>query len=221
MNKDYLSIQAANVVRNAIINGEMELGEALSEDGICKRFKLSKTPVREALNLLVHEGLIQKHSRRGSFVFEITMNEIEEIADFRFLLELYALNKSLKKNKSELIEILSKNVVNQKKACKKKDYNKFLVLDTEFHKSFFVFLNNSTIVKTYGMLLNKSQALRVLVVKEAVDNGLALEQHIKIVESLKKNNSKIIEESLSNHLVEWVAKYRKDYKISIFKEFTI
>ena len=141
MNKEYLSIQAANTLRNAIINGEMKLGEALSEDGICKKFNLSKAPVREVLSILVHEGPIQKHSRRGSFVFEITINEIEDIADFRFILELYALKKSLENNKIELIEILSKNIIDQKEASNKNNYNKFLILDTEFHKSFFVFLN--------------------------------------------------------------------------------
>ena len=40
--------------------------------------------------------------------------------------------------------------------------------------------------------------------------------HIEIVKSLKGNNNKILEERLSKHLVEWVSKYKKDYKISIY-----
>ena len=76
MSKDYLSVKAADMIRSSIINGDLQIGESLSEHKISKKFNLSKTPVREALSILVYEGLIQKHSRRSSFVFEITINEI-------------------------------------------------------------------------------------------------------------------------------------------------
>ena len=211
MSKDYLSVKAADMIRSSIINGDLQIGEPLSEQKISKKFNLSKTPVREALSILVHEGLIQKHSRRGSFVFEITINEIEEIAEYRFILELYALKKSLEINKKGLVEVLSKNITEQKKASKQKDYNKFLILDTEFHKSFFKYFENITVLNSYNIILNKSQALRVKTLKDSVDDGSSLEGHINILKVIKEN--KILDETLSKHLVEWVAKYRSNYKI--------
>ena len=104
MSKDYLSVKAADMIRSSIINGDLQIGESLSEHKISKKFNLSKTPVREALSILVYVGLIQKHSRRGSFVFEITINEIEEIAEYRFILELYAIKKSLEINHALLLK---------------------------------------------------------------------------------------------------------------------
>ena len=103
MEQGNLTEQAISIIKNAIVMGQLKLGEAVSEIGICNRYKLSKTPVREALVILSHEGLVNKVSRKGCFVFDITLSEIEEIAELRYLLEEFAVKKSLKNNKEELI----------------------------------------------------------------------------------------------------------------------
>ena len=71
-----LTDQAIYIIKNAIVMGDLKLGEAISEIGICDKYNLSKTPVREALVILSHEGLVNKISRKGCFVFDITINEI-------------------------------------------------------------------------------------------------------------------------------------------------
>ena len=96
MNSDNLMINATEAIRKDIIYGEYELGESLSEVKICKKYHLSKTPVREALAVLQNEGLVNRIARRGSFVFDITVSEIKQIAESRYLLEDYAIKKSLK-----------------------------------------------------------------------------------------------------------------------------
>ena len=45
MSKDYLSVKAADMIRSSIINGDLQIGESLSEHKISKKFNLSKTPV--------------------------------------------------------------------------------------------------------------------------------------------------------------------------------
>ena len=69
MEQGNLTEQAISIIKNAIVMGELKLGEAVSEIGICNRYKLSKTPVREALVILSHEGLVNKVSRKGCFCF--------------------------------------------------------------------------------------------------------------------------------------------------------
>ena len=60
MKQDNLTEQAIAVIKKSIVSGEMKLGEAISELGICKKYNLSKTPVREALVILSHDELINK-----------------------------------------------------------------------------------------------------------------------------------------------------------------
>ena len=77
MKVDNLTEQAIAAIKKAIVMGELKLGESISEIGICKKYNLSKTPVREALAILNHDELVNKVARRGSFVFDISLNDIE------------------------------------------------------------------------------------------------------------------------------------------------
>ena len=76
---DNLTQQSKKIIRNAIIYGELKLGESISEIGICNKYDLQKTPVREALIILSIEGLVKKVRRRGSFVFDITKKKTSKL----------------------------------------------------------------------------------------------------------------------------------------------
>ena len=63
-------------VRNMIIRGELALGEAISERGISALLNVSKTPVREALTRLKHEGLVIIKPQSGAQVFTLSAREV-------------------------------------------------------------------------------------------------------------------------------------------------
>ena len=213
VNLDNLMNNATEAIRKAIIYGEFELGEPLSEVKICKKYNLSKTPVREALAILQNEGLVNRIARRGSFVFDITVSEIKQIAESRYLLEDYAIKKSLKNNQNKLINKLTEIYENMEKAALSNDYLAFLDLDTEFHKSFFISCNNDYLVNFYNVLSNKSQALKYYVVKNAIEGGGGLISHKSILEDVKNNDLNALSENLKQHLTEWINKYIIEYKI--------
>ena len=141
MKQDNLTEQAIFVIKNAIIMGELKLGEAISEVGICNKYNLSKTPVREALVILSHEELVNKVARKGCFVFDITLSEIEELAELRYLLEEFAIKKSLKNNKINLKNDLKNIFQEMVISYNEKDYVKFVDIDTKFHQVFFKYTN--------------------------------------------------------------------------------
>ena len=69
---------AAERIRDAIIAGDLKLGEALSEDRLATTLGISRTPVREALTSLQVQGLITIHPQRGSFDFRPTRQDVKE-----------------------------------------------------------------------------------------------------------------------------------------------
>ena len=212
--KNNLTDSATEIIRNAIVNGEFGLGESLSEIKICKKYNLSKTPVREAFSVLKNEGLIKKISRKGSFVFDITVNEIEQIAESRFLLENYVIKNSMLETPkillSELIKIFEKMEI----AAGNNDYQSFLDLDTEFHKAFFISCNNQYLINFYNTLSYKSQALKYYVVKSAIDGGEGLGSHKSILNDVTNNDLISLTNNLSQHLTIWINKYVSTYKIN-------
>ena len=63
----------ADKIRAAIVDAELDFGENLSEDTLASAFEVSRTPVREALNLLQMEGLVIIVPKSGTYVFTPTL----------------------------------------------------------------------------------------------------------------------------------------------------
>lgn len=82
---------AADIVyealRKAIIDGDLAEGENLRQDQIAKMFNTSRIPVREALSRLEQHGLITTQRYKGAVVAGLSIEEIEEIFEFRALIE--------------------------------------------------------------------------------------------------------------------------------------
>ena len=210
---DNLTEQSKKIIRNAIIYGELKLGESISEIGICNKFGLQKTPVREALIILSFEGLVKKVRRRGSFVFDITVKEIEQIAELRYLLEEFALKKSFVTNKNELLSELNSIYQKMEVASKTKDYIKYLDLDTEFHRAFFKYCDNDYLKSNYDNLSSKVEALRFYVVQIAIESGEGLKSHKQIIDSIESNDNEQLSRILKEHLTAWLNKYKLDFSL--------
>ena len=210
---DNLTEQSKKIIRNAIIYGELKLGESISEIGICNKYGLQKTTVREALIILSIEGLVKKVRRRGSFVFDITVKEIEQIAELRYLLEEFALKKSFVMNKNELLSELNSIYQKMEVASNTKDYIKYLDLDTEFHRAFFKYCDNDYLKSNYDNLSSKVEALRFYVVQIAVDSGEGLESHKQIIDSIESNDNEQLSRNLKEHLTAWLNKYKSDFSL--------
>lgn len=76
-----------NALRDAIIRGEIAEGEALRQDTIAGMFKVSRIPVREAMQRLEAQGLILSKRHKGAVVASLSIDQITEIFQFRALIE--------------------------------------------------------------------------------------------------------------------------------------
>jgi GntR family transcriptional regulator, carbon starvation induced regulator len=90
-----LSEQAHERIRRDILNGELFPGDKLQIEAISDRYGIGMAPVREALNRLSSEGLVERKSQRGFFVTEISMAALEELVKTRIWLETLALRESI------------------------------------------------------------------------------------------------------------------------------
>ena len=215
MKQDNLTEQAIFVIKNAIIMGELKLGEAISEVGISNKYNLSKTPVREALVILSHEELVNKVARKGSFVFDITLSEIEELAELRYLLEEFAIKKSLKNDKINLKNDLKNIYQEMVISYKEKDYAKFVDIDTKFHQTFFKYTNNQHLIRNYEKISSKIQTLRFYVANKALEDVQSLKSHEIILNAILNEDMGLLSENLNQHFISWLNKYKLDFKIGL------
>jgi DNA-binding GntR family transcriptional regulator len=91
-----LSEQAYDQIRRDILQGDLFPGDKLTIEAMSERYGIGAVPVREALNRLSSEGLVERRSHRGFNVTPISMAELEELVKTRIWLETLALTESMK-----------------------------------------------------------------------------------------------------------------------------
>jgi DNA-binding GntR family transcriptional regulator len=74
-------------IRDLVVSGEFTPDEPLSERGLSSRLGLGRTPIREALKSLAKDGLLTIHPMRGTFVRQLSFDDLREIHEIRLALE--------------------------------------------------------------------------------------------------------------------------------------
>ncbi len=82
-----LADRAYDAIRDQLVRLEIRPGVPISEEDLCARLGLSRTPVREALKRLEHERLVVSYPRRGTFATEINVTDLTHISEVRELIE--------------------------------------------------------------------------------------------------------------------------------------
>ncbi|WP_122627569.1 GntR family transcriptional regulator [Lucifera butyrica] len=80
-----------NILREAILSGELGGGVQLKQEELATKFSVSMSVLREALKSLEAEGLVSFYPNRGAVVSQLSAKEAQEIFDIRLFLELGAL----------------------------------------------------------------------------------------------------------------------------------
>jgi DNA-binding GntR family transcriptional regulator len=104
-------------IRNLIVTGAFELGEQLSEVQLANRLGISKTPVREALLQLRHGGLVEIHPQRGTFVFTLDESGVDQVCQFRTVIECEALTEAMKRRPAQLLRALDSCLADLERAA--------------------------------------------------------------------------------------------------------
>jgi DNA-binding GntR family transcriptional regulator len=121
-------------IRTRIIDGELKLGEALSENVLAAQLGISKTPVREALLQLKLEGLVDIQPQRGSFVFTMNPKDMEEFCEYRIILETAALRSAIENDEAGLVVALEQRAKKMVKALEENDFSSYRRIDTDYHR---------------------------------------------------------------------------------------
>ena len=97
LTKDKINEQVYKILLYEIISGEYELGEKVLINQLTKKYDVSTTPIREALNKLKSEGLLIKDPYKSYRVKEFCVKEIEELYEARIVLETQAIKLATKR----------------------------------------------------------------------------------------------------------------------------
>jgi DNA-binding GntR family transcriptional regulator len=108
------------LLKRKIISGEMNAGMILNEADLAQELKIGKTPTREALIMLSHEGLVDAMPRVGYVVTRLTVQDTLEIFALRIILEIEAIGTASERITESDIEKLIVNNQNEEALAKQK-----------------------------------------------------------------------------------------------------
>jgi DNA-binding GntR family transcriptional regulator len=93
-------------LRRSIILGHRRPGERLDPDRLAKSYGTSVTPVRDALQMLGHEGLVTIKPRSGNFVARITLKQLNDLLELREILEVASIERAATRITDEQLDQL-------------------------------------------------------------------------------------------------------------------
>ncbi len=96
-----VSRQAEEMLRRVILEGHLKPGQRLNELELSASLGISRSPIREALQRLAKEGLVQLVANRGAFVSVFDLAQVEELYEVREALECRAASLAAERASSE------------------------------------------------------------------------------------------------------------------------
>jgi DNA-binding GntR family transcriptional regulator len=126
-------VQVYVALRNAIVRGQLEPGQRLSENTLAGEMGVSRTPIREGLSLLREDRLVETVPQLGSFVARVDPAAIADAQFIRESLECAAVRLAAESVGAADIAGLEENLQDQERAVEQSDLDAFYLLDDSFH----------------------------------------------------------------------------------------
>lgn len=204
-----LASVVAERIREAIIFGELTLGESVSEDRLATTLGVSRTPVREALTALQLQGLVEIEPQRGSFVFQPTAQDVEELCAFRSLLELDALRLACTHERAKTLHMLRGLEADMEAAEKAGNNRAAARADAAFHEAFFANCGNRFLVQSYTMISGQIGAMRYFARESRKSRRRPSTEHRAIIKALTNSDLTAAASILKAHIAEMPNRFRE------------
>lgn len=207
MNNEYtgeqnLTMIAYEKLRDAIIENRIQSGYCISGNKLAKQLNMSRTPVREAIQLLEKDGLIEIQKGIGFFVRQLTIPELKEITQVRKLLECEALRLSAPQLTKTMLEEQMRawvEIGEDSSDSTQEKLRKSRIQDTQTHHFLTRYCNNGYLLEILKSIQMRSIRIQHLSI-EALNVDGAIMQHVEILEALRDDALDLAIALLAQHI---------------------
>lgn len=189
-------IRIAAILRKAILAGEFKAGQELSLTSIAEQLNVSRTPVREAFQILASEELLELRMNKGAVVKCINSDFISDHYEMRILLECEAVKKFIEKDRDiSYLEKIHRNI------CEKEYFSieEYKTYNQNFHVNIWESSGNQKLKSMLMSLWNGPSYGRTVSERSHVKSSL--EEHEEILKFLKMKDVDSACEFMRTHLL--------------------
>ncbi len=183
-----LRTQAYLEIKRRINRLEYRPGVYLNEAQISRQLNIGRTPVHQALDRLMLEGLVQIIPRKGVVVQSISLDEVLQILEARLVNEVHCIELAAERATNQQIAAMQALLASGEPLIRARDREKLMNLDREFHRLISDAAHNSVIADILRSLHNRSLRFWFIAVGDDLQLRRIAEEHRAIVAAIKQRN---------------------------------
>ena len=196
-----LAEQVYEVIRGQILNMELPPGTRLKDSELAETLGISNTPVREALRRLEEAELVETEPRRGTFVKQLTVHEVEGLYEVRAALEILAVRLAATRASDELLKQIEEAAGLHINAVQRGAVDEFLEYDRRFHDLIAEGSDNPILASTLTSLADRIHIIRRMDLGRRQDE-MSGQEHHEIAEALLQRDGEEAARRMDNHIRE-------------------
>ncbi len=201
--RDTLSEKVYKAFKRDIIRGVYQPGEPLTEKVLAKRYKGSRTPVRESALRLQQERLLRIVPNRGYFVSQITLQELNEIYEYRTAVECAAAElAAMKGGDSELLARLIELAETSYRTDSRESYMQFIESDTSFHVGIARLSRNQMLVRAVSEARSQMERIMYAAIDIHYYGEVPSREHQEIVKAIQEHNPELARKRMYDHIIQ-------------------
>lgn len=208
--------QAASILRQRILNGELRPGTPLQEVPLAASLGVSRNTVREAVRILSLEGLLKRSIHRGVAVSQLSPKDVEEIYHLRRMLEIPAVLAATAGRK-EILPELRTALEGYERAVQERNWARAVRFDLQFHSLLIRFHGSIRLETFYQKLIGEVRMGMVLVDRGHDDPEGLIPVHRKMYQLLGGGKLKQCAAVLAQHLDDSEARLKRVMDVQMAK----
>ncbi|MBI5670532.1 MAG: GntR family transcriptional regulator [Chloroflexi bacterium] len=177
-----------DVLRDAIVSGELKPGQQLVEVEFAARLGISRAPLREALQILSREGLVETVPYRGTVVRQLTKTDIEELYSLRSVLETFAVQRVAARANPEDVTRLRQCFDEMLAAAEAGDLKTVNRIDRRFHDTLIELSGHSLLGVTWSTVSMRVRQVMALRNERNTDIRQIAYNHLPIIEAIEQGD---------------------------------
>lgn len=192
-----LKWQIADRLRRAIITGRLRPGTVLVETALAEQLHVSRAPIREAVQVLESEGLVETVAYKGKRVKPLTVREVVETCEMRTVLEVTAVRRIL--GGGAPVEALRTSCAAMDAAARAGDREALVAADEAFHRGLIRLADHQVLAQLWAGLYLRIHQIMALRNDRDVNLVDIAANHPPIVQALATGDGLLAERLIAEH----------------------
>ncbi|MDP4155333.1 MAG: GntR family transcriptional regulator [Bacillota bacterium] len=196
----YQQIQES--IKDAIFKGIFKPGDRLYEAQLAKQYGISRSPVREAIKVLINEGLLLCDDKSQITVYKPALEDVIEIYECRIALETAAVALTAERATADQIRELEKSLEDTAIAIETENLEKIVACNAHFHDLTLLYSGNNRLIKLVDSLNSLIYYYRFLNMQGQNRPKTILKGHTEIFQAINEKNPEKAASLLKAHTLE-------------------